>query len=537
MNWDVGPFMPDDPLSADRGAFVYWEVCMACHGNRGQGLTYEWRLEGFGEDDMNCWTSKCHAPNHPPGGFEFPKSVPALIGEGTLNSFVTAAELEQYIFEYMPWWDPGSLSAEEARDLTAFLLRENKRLPANVELDFKNAGSAPVHLPIREQGAERTGIVTFVIFLAVASTAVIAKRQWDNLKTDDTASKETVRARPNFILHLHPPTIPAKQARWRYTLGAGGMAVGLALVLGITGALEMFFYVPTPDQAGASIQIITFLVPFGSLIRGMHFWAAQGLLVITTIHLARVVFTGAYAAPRRFNFLLGVILLALVFLLDFTGYVLRWDEGIRWALVVGSNLLKTIPAVGPGIYRFVMGGDLPGESTLIRFYAWHIFGLTLFFIFLLGWHIFRVRRDGGISAPPPELREEPQRISRIELFRREMLAALLALVVLIVVSVLFPAPIAPPIRDTTAALNESQAPWFFLWVQQLLRYGDAFWLGVGLPLGLLVALSTLPYLLPDIPGAQKGRWFPKAGRVAQLTIGTLALGWLALTILQLLSRR
>jgi quinol-cytochrome oxidoreductase complex cytochrome b subunit len=113
--------------------------------------------------------------------------------------------------------------------------------------------------------------------------------------------------RPNFFYHLHPPTIPAKQARWRYTLGAGGMAVFLVLILVITGALEMFFYIPTPAEAANSIQTLTYIIPFGGLLRNLHFWSAQLLVIISGVHLIRVVFTGSATRSRRFNYVLGLI--------------------------------------------------------------------------------------------------------------------------------------------------------------------------------------------------------------------------------------
>ena len=65
-------------------------------------------------------------------------------------------------------------------------------------------------------------------------------------------------------------------------------------------------------------------------------------------------------------------------------------------------------------------GGQPGPATLIRFYGWHVFGLMLIAGILLVWHIFRVRRDGGIAVPPPHLRETQERISRYELVRREV---------------------------------------------------------------------------------------------------------------------
>jgi quinol-cytochrome oxidoreductase complex cytochrome b subunit len=524
------PELPANPLLADKGAIPFWGICMACHGDKGQGLTDEWRERGFGED-MNCWKSRCHASNHPPEGFVFPHVVPAVIGPGTLKRFTTALELQQYILKTMPWWNPGSLSVEDSWALTAFLLRENGVLPRNTELDTQTAAAIPVHVAVVTHRTEWGWQYLLAGLLGLAAVTLVAMNKTKNTEQ----SNNPIGARPSFFHHLHPPTIPLPQARWRYTLGAGGLAIFLTLVLGLTGILEMFFYVPTPQQAGLSIQAITFIIPYGGLIRNIHFWAAQALVIVAVIHLLRVVFTGAFVLPRRFNFILGIILLVITLFMNFTGYVLRWDEGIRWALTVGTNLLKTIPLVGSQVYGFVIGGARPGPATLTRFYAWHIFGLTLIMLILIGWHIFRVRRDGGIAAPTPEKRSDPRRITRFELVRREVLAAILATAVLLLVGTLVPAPLGAPIQDfALAPLAETRAPWFFLWIQQMLRYGDAFWLGVGLPLGMLAVLVALPYLLPAIPEEQKGRWFPRAGRWAQILVAALALAWLALTVLEVL---
>ncbi len=524
--------MPDDPLLADKGSLSYWLICLACHGDKGQGLTDEFRREIFGED-MNCWQSKCHASNHPQEGFDLPRVVPAIVGPGTLSRFLTAEDLNQYILSAMPWWNPGSLSSNEAWELTAYILRENGSLPQNVEFIPQTASSAPVHLPIRSRTNEQSWQWVFLISMTLVAGALIAGSV---VKSGATAAQPVKGAtRPSFMHHLHPPSIPLPQARWRYTLGAGGLAIYLSLVLGVTGILLMFFYIPTPEHAGPSIQTITFLVPFGSLIRGIHYWAAQALVIVALIHLLRVIFTGSFVTPRRFNFFIGLGLLVLTLFLDFTGYVLRWDEGIRWALTVGTNLLQTIPLIGTQVYGFVIGGDKPGLAALTRFYAWHIFGLTLVMVVLIAWHIFRVRRDGGISAPSPEQRGDTRRISRFELVQREGLAAVLATLALILVGALIPAPLAVPIQDMTLAPPEDvRAPWFFLWIQQLLRYGDAFWMGIAVPCIILIVLIVLPYLFPKIPDSQKGRWFPRAGRAAQLIAGGITIGWLILTIMELL---
>ncbi len=337
--------------------------------------------------------------------------------------------------------------------------------------------------------------------------------------------------RPSFFDHLHPPTIPARQAAWHYTLGAGGLAIFLLLVVGVTGVLEMFYYIPTPDQAAGSIQTISYLVPFGGLVRNLHFWSAQLLVLIAGLHLARVVFTGAYAPPRRFNYLLGLALFVLAILADFTGYILRWDQGIQWALVVGTNLIKTIPLAGRALYILLVGGTQPGLPALIRFYAWHIFGLTLGLIILAVWHAFRVRRDGGIAVPPPALRVDKKRISRRQLVRREVLAMLLAGAALILLAAFFPAPIARPIVSLTEISNEARAPWFFLWVQQMMKWGDPFLWGVLAPVIILAVLALIPYLLPKPLEGELGRWFPPSNRLAQITLALIALVVIVLTVI------
>jgi quinol-cytochrome oxidoreductase complex cytochrome b subunit len=307
--------------------------------------------------------------------------------------------------------------------------------------------------------------------------------------------------------------------------------VFLVLVLVVTGILEMFYYIPTPDQAGLSVQTITYLVPFGGLIRNMHFWAAQLLLIVIAVHLVRVVFTGAYAPPRRFNYLLGLGFFVLAVLLDFTGYVLRWDQGVQWAILVGTNLIKTIPVIGAEFYIILTGATQPGIATLIRFYAWHIFGLTAAAVILLIWHIFRVRRDGGIAVPPPGLRTNNKRITRYELVRREVSAMLFSGAALILLSIYLPAPIDEPIKETAVVFGESRAPWFFLWVQQMLKWGDPFLWGILVPLLMLILLALIPYIFPRPSERELGRWFPRSNRLAQIILTAIALFVIILTIL------
>ncbi|MCP4141491.1 MAG: cytochrome bc complex cytochrome b subunit [Chloroflexi bacterium] len=520
------PVTAEPPGQIDRGAIHYWGVCMACHGDYGQGLIESWR-DGFGED-KNCWQSKCHGDDHPlEDGFKIPKDnlAPPIAGPGSLARFDNAFELYEYIYETMPWWNPGSITQEEAWALTNYVLKLNGTRPEGLVLSPENGYAIPVHRATSFPESELPGTLTLAGVLLLAAFGIFLQAR-PRLKELAASTPK-----PNFYHHLHPPSISKKQAQFRHTLGAGGLSIFLSLILLITGLLEMFFYIPTPEEAAVSIETLTLFVPFGNLVRNLHYWSAQILLVVMIIHLLRVILTGAYAKPRRFNFLLGLILMILILLLDFTGYVLRWDEGIRWALVVGTNLLKTIPGIGENLYLFVMGGPNPGSATLTRFYTWHIFGLTFAVIILIVWHVFRVRRDGGIAAPPPKKRKEKARVSRFELVRREVLAMAIAGAILLLISVFIPAPIGQPITDTSIDISDSHAPWFFLWVQQLLKYGDPFILGILTPLIVVLLFGFIPYLLPRAKAEELGKWFPRGNQIAQALALILVLAMTVLTAL------
>jgi quinol-cytochrome oxidoreductase complex cytochrome b subunit len=487
-------------------------------------LTAEWRAT-FAPEYRDCWGSGCHGEDAPENSFLIPEAgAPALAGPGTLTRFSNAFNLGTFLQTSMPLVPTGSLSTHQTWELTAFLMSLNERNLGDLILSGDSAAAVPLHRDVRIPGSELPGTLLLAGMLILAGIGV-------SLRTGEKLINSSTDRKGNFYHHLHPPRISAVQARLSYTLGAGGLAVFFSLILLVTGLLEMYYYSPTPDRAAASIQIITNLVPFGNLIRNLHYWSAQLLVITMTIHLLRVVLTGANAPPRRFNFLLGLVLLVLILLLDFTGYVLRWDEGIRWALVVGTNLLKTIPLIGDGFYQFVIGGSEPGAAALTRFYAWHIFGLTLLAGAVIVWHIFRIRRDGGIAGPKVDQNNRITRITRIELVRREVLVMLIAGAVLLVFSVLIPAPIDQPLTATGGLTGDSRAPWFFLWIQQLLKLGDPFLWGVAVPILVVIILGLLPYLLPNARKEELGRWLPAGNRIAQVLAGLIISVILILTLL------
>jgi cytochrome c len=132
------PTLSAAPSQADHGAQTYWLLCLACHGDRGQGLTDEFR-ETYPPEEQYCWERGCHGERPYDFGFKLPMQIPAVIGpEAALGKFTTAARLNAYIKAAMPFWKPGSLTEEESWLVTAFLLRENG-IRVSENLDASNA--------------------------------------------------------------------------------------------------------------------------------------------------------------------------------------------------------------------------------------------------------------------------------------------------------------------------------------------------------------------------------------------------------------
>lgn len=114
------------PTQADDGAQLYWLWCQPCHGDRGQGLTDEWR-DQYPMEDRNCWNSGCHGNLPYENGFTLPKHVPAVIGGNSLARFQTMKELHTYVSERMPYEYPGVLSEEESLAVVAYLARSHDK--------------------------------------------------------------------------------------------------------------------------------------------------------------------------------------------------------------------------------------------------------------------------------------------------------------------------------------------------------------------------------------------------------------------------
>ena len=203
----------------------------------------------------------------------------------------------------------------------------------------------------------------------------------------------------NVFLHLHPVRIRRESLRITYTFCLGGLSFFLFLLLTVTGVLLMFYYRPATAVAYQDMKDLETVVTFGLLLRNLHRYSAHGMVITVFLHMVRVFYTGAYKAPREFNWIVGVILLTLTFLLSFTGYLLPWDQLAIWAVTVGTNMAGATPIIGEQVRFAIVGGYEIGDNTLIRWYVLHVIALPLLAALFMAVHFWRIRKDGGIAGP------------------------------------------------------------------------------------------------------------------------------------------
>ncbi len=192
------------------------------------------------------------------------------------------------------------------------------------------------------------------------------------------------------------------KVNWLYTLGSATLFVGVLQIF--TGILLTIYYVPTPDHAYASVQYITNQVPAGWFIRGLHHWGASAMVVLTVVHMLRVIFYGSYKFPREATWLSGVVLLLVVFGFGFTGYLLPWDQKAFWATTVGTRIAGVAPFVGDWILRVMRGGDELTAVTLARFFGVHVWVLPATLLTMVFIHMYLIIKI-GISAVPKRKEE------------------------------------------------------------------------------------------------------------------------------------
>ena len=198
-----------------------------------------------------------------------------------------------------------------------------------------------------------------------------------------------------------------KGTNWFYTLGSGTMFAFLNQA--ITGVFLAMYYDPSPTRAYESARFITNDVFLGEFVRGMHKWGATVMVILIFLHMARTFFFGAYKYPRELNWVIGVALVILTFVMSLTGYLLPFDQRSYWATIVAANITASGPLAGPYLGDFLRGGAEFGATTLSRFYSIHMLLVPGLIAALIGAHLYLVTKL-GTTAPPWLKAEEPEQL-------------------------------------------------------------------------------------------------------------------------------
>ena len=188
-----------------------------------------------------------------------------------------------------------------------------------------------------------------------------------------------------------------KGTNWFYTLGSATMFAFLNQA--VTGVFLAMYYDPSPTRAYESARFITNDVFLGEFVRGMHKWGAAAMVNLIFLHMARTFFFGAYKYPRELNWVIGVVLVILTFVMALTGYLLPFDQRSYWATIVANNITASGPLVGPYLADILRAGPGFGATTLSRFYSIHMLLVPGAIAALIGAHRYLVAKL-GTTAPP-----------------------------------------------------------------------------------------------------------------------------------------
>jgi quinol-cytochrome oxidoreductase complex cytochrome b subunit len=328
-----------------------------------------------------------------------------------------------------------------------------------------------------------------------------------------------------LLLHLHPRVVPEEALRFTRTCGLGGMAVVLLVLLAATGALLLLAYEPSTERAYGAVLGLRDGAAFGGFVRNIHFWAANGLILVAFLHLLRVFYTGAFHAPRRLNWIIGLLLLALVMASNFTGYLLPWDQLAFWAVTIGTGMLEYVPLVGPALETALRGGPEVGPKTLSIFFVLHIAILPILGAVFASFHFWLVRKGGGVILPRPPGPGPAPRPTLVptmpHLVFREMVVALVLIAGVLLTAAILDAPLMAQANPGMSP-NPAKAPWYFMGVQELLVHLHPVFAVLVVPLLAVACLALLPYLnYGELPS---GLWFhSENGRRTALAAAVAAL--------------
>jgi cytochrome b6 len=314
-----------------------------------------------------------------------------------------------------------------------------------------------------------------------------------------------------------------RQSIWYYF---GGMTLFLFVVQVVTGILLLLYYRPSAENAFESVQFIMTEVKFGWLIRSIHSWSANLMILTLFIHMFSVYFMRAYNRPRELTWVSGVVLLFLSVGFGFSGYLLPWNEVSFFATKVGTDIAGDIPVVGKTMLRFLRGGDEVTGATLTRFFGFHVAVLPALATVFIGAHVLLVQLHG--MHVPARYEKNYRRMKFFPNFiMRDLIGWILAIGVLAALAAIFPWELGVKADAFAPAPAGIKPEWYFLFMFQTLKYIPAKILFFdGEVIGILfftlagAALLVIPFI------NRSPEQFPRRGKIFTV-IGVIAILYIA----------
>jgi cytochrome b6 len=324
----------------------------------------------------------------------------------------------------------------------------------------------------------------------------------------------------------------------------GGISLFLFVVQVLTGIMLLMYYRPGADTAYESVRFIISNVSFGWLVRSLHSWSANLMILAVFIHMFSVYFTSAYRKPRELTWLSGIVLLGLALAFGFSGYLLPWNELAFFATRVGTGMAGAIPVIGKQLMIIMRGGEEVTGATIGRFFGLHVAILPGITAIVLAAHLLFLQRQG--MSEPLDWANKPAEQKRYQKFfpnflLRDLLVWLIVLNILAILAVFLPDGVgaihwplgtkADPFAPPPAVIRPE---WYFMFAFQALKLlpahvwfieGELFGIAVFTIGGVIWAL--VPWLdRRPAPGRASKRFIAFGVFVLAFVIVMTALGYI-----------
>ncbi|NIP44397.1 MAG: cytochrome bc complex cytochrome b subunit [candidate division Zixibacteria bacterium] len=315
----------------------------------------------------------------------------------------------------------------------------------------------------------------------------------------------------------------------------GGITLFLFIIQVCSGILLLMYYKGSAETAFESVRYIMSEVQFGWLMRDIHSWSANLMILFAFLHMFSVYFTKAYRFPRELTWISGMVLLVLALGFGFSGYLLPWNELAFFATKVGTDMVGAVPLIGEPLLKLLRGSEDVTGATLSRFFGIHVAILPGLFMIFLSFHLILIQRL-GISEPeswkdlPPEKKKYTPFFPNFVL--RDFSVWLIILAGVAALSVLFPWELGTKADPFAPAPQGIKPEWYFLFMYQTLKFIPAHVIGIeGEVFGIMafaigaVLWTFVPFLDNERRRQRVSKFFNFAGILIVIYIFVLtALG-------------